>query len=809
MTFFDDVRFGLRMWAHNPGFVAVAVSALALGIGANATVFAITNGVLFKGMPFDTNERILYLATQKKLARGVHQDGVSWPDFRDWRAQAKSFEGMAAALFLNANISDGNGPPEHYQAWQVTPNFFRTIGQNPVIGRGFNDADGEAGAAPVALLGYGVWETRYGRNPAIVGRIIRVNDTQTTVAGVMPKGLTFPNAADFWIPLIPSAVMEKREVRDLFAFGRMRAGVTKTGATVEMKTIARNLEKAYPATNEGVAPLVRTFSEENNGQDLVSLFIALMGAVAFVLLIACANVANLLLARAVTRSREISIRIALGAGRWRIVGQLLIESVMLSIAGGFLGWLIAIWGIRVFDKSVSGGLKPVWMDFSMDYRCFIYLAAVSLGAGLLFGLAPALRLSKLNVNDALKDGGRGSSGGGRRKFLAGLLVVSEMALAVVLLVGAGLMIRSFINVYQAPVGVVKSNVLVMRLMLPEAKYPKPEDQIDFHRRLRDRLSALPGVEAVTIASTMPTGGSMGFTFELEGAAPVDEERRPNLSALVIGLDYFRAMGRQVLRGRDFRETDGVSGPPVVLVNQRFAEKYWPEAEAVGKRLRLFDRSGPASKGWLTVTGVVPNILQNDVNIREVDPLIYLPYRQKPLRDMSIMARTTVPASTLGGAFRREVQAVDDHLPVYNLRTLEERLALNNWPYRIFGALFGIFAGIALVMASVGLYAVIANSVSQRTQEIGVRLALGASGGSVLKMIFAQGMRQLAIGLTLGLLLSLGVTRVLKSMLVQVSATDPATFFAVSLVLGAAAALGCWLPARRAMRVDPAIALRYE
>jgi predicted permease len=350
----------------------------------------------------------------------------------------------------------------------------------------------------------------------------------------------------------------------------------------------------------------------------------------------------------------------------------------------------------------------------------------------------------------------------------------------------------------------------MRLMLPEARYPKPEDEIEFHRRLQVRLSTLPGVEAATIAITMPTGGSMSFPFEIEGAAPVDEKRRQNLSALVIGPDYFRVMGLQALRGRVFTDTDGVSGPPVILVNQRFAEKYWPGAEAVGRRLRLFaGNASGALSGWLTVAGVVPNILQNEISLRELDPLIYLPYRENPLRDMSIMARTTVPPATLGGAFRREVQAVDDRLPVYSLRTLEERLAINNWPYRVFGSLFGIFAAIALLMASVGLYAVIANSVSQRTQEIGVRLALGASGGSVLRLVFAQGIRQLAIGLAAGLLISAGVTRVLKSVLVQVSATDPATFVFVALVLGMAAVLGCWLPARRAMRIDPAVALRYE
>ena len=806
MALFEDVRYGLRIWVRNPGFVAVAVTALALGIGANATVFAITNGVLFKGMPFDRNDRILYLSTQKKQTRGVRRMGFSWPEFRDYRTQSKSFEGMVATQFTTINLSDGTGTPEHYTASRTTPNLFRLIGQKPAIGRDFTDADGKAGAAPVAILGYGIWETRYGKNPNVLGRTLRINDTEATVIGVMPKGLIYPGQTELWIPLIPTAPMDKRETRGLNALGRMRDGVSQKSATAEMQTIAHALESAYPAANEGVTPIVHTFSEETNGPQIVSLLIALMGAVGFVLLIACANVANLLLARAVGRSREISIRVALGAGRGRIIRQLLIESVMLSIAGGFIGWLISVWGVKVFDASVSGGLKPVWMDFSLDYRGFVYLAMISLGTGLLFGLAPALRLSALNVYSALKDGGRGSSGGARGKYLAGMLVISEMALAVVLLVGAGLMIRSFMNIYTTPVGVRTDNVLVMRLMLPESKYPKPDDEVTFHRRLNDRLRALPGVESVTIASTMPTGGSEGFGFDLEGAPPADEKRRQNISAVIVSPDYFRVMSVAPLQGRFFGENDGVSGPPVVIVNQRFAEKSWPHQNPIGKRIRLY---GDVTHDWLTIAGVVPNILQNDVSQTEFDPMIYLPYREKPERDMSLMARTSVPPATMGGAFRREVQAVDANLPVYNLRTLEERLAINNWPYRIFGSLFAIFASIALVMASVGLYAVMANSVSQRTQEIGVRLALGSSDRNVLRLVFLQGMRQLAIGLVAGLAISFGVTRILKSLLVQVSATDPATFVIVSVVLGTAAALGCWLPARRAMRVDPVVALRYE
>jgi len=805
MTLFEDVRFGLRTLAKNPSFTLVAVAALALGIGANATVFAIINGVLFKGMPF-VSDRILYLST-RNVNRAQRRVGLSYPDFRDWRSQSKSFDAMGAYRFTVANLSDKSGVPSRFNVAEVSANTFSMIGQKPVLGRDFTPADEKAGAAPVTILGYGIWENRYGKSTSVLGRSIRINDVPTTVIGVMQRDLKFPIDAELWTALVPRVDSEKREARGLGAFGEMAPGTTEKSAAAEIEGIARNLEKAYPATNEGITPVVHTFSEEFNGPQVSTLLSALMGAVAFVLLIACANVANLLLARAVDRSREISIRIALGSGRWRIIQQLLVESVMLSIVGGVLGWLISIWGLRVFDASVRAQI-PAWMNFSMDYRGFAYLAVVSIGTGLLFGLAPALRLSKLDVNTSLREGGRGSRGGPRARYLSAILVVTEMALAVVLLAGAGLMIRSFLNIYQTNVGVNTKNLLVMRIFLPEAKYPRAEDQVNFHQRLKARLDALPGVDVSSIATTMPTGGSMNFPYELEHSQPVDEKRRPTLSALVISPDYFRAMDLRPLRGRTFTDADGTAGaPPVVLVNQRFADKFWPGDDSIGKRLRIFNGKDP--EPWLTVIGVVPNVLQNDVSVREHDPIIYLSYRHKPQRDMAIMARTRVPPGTLGAAFRREVQAADEDMPLFALRTMEERIALNYWTQQIFGSLFAIFAGIALALASVGLYAVIAHSVSQRTQELGVRMALGASAQNILRLIFAQGIKQLALGLVIGLAAAMALTRALSALLVQVSPTDPVTLAMVALVLATAATFGCLIPARRAMRLDPVLALRHE
>jgi putative ABC transport system permease protein len=807
MALFEDIRFGLRKLWKNPGFTLTAVVALSLGIGANATVFAITNGVLFKNMPF-VDDRILYLTT-RNLDRGERNSGVSLPDFRDWRAQVKSFEALGAYNFDQFNVTDKSGVPGRSNVSQITANTFSMIGQKPVIGRDFNGGDEAPGANAVAILGYRMWEDRYGKDPAILGQSIRVNSVPTTIVGVMQNGLRFPVDTELWTVLHPGKdEAEKRDARNFSAFGRMAPGATEKQCKAEMLSIGHNLEVAYPETNKGISAITHTFSEEFNGPEISLLLAALMGAVLFVLLIACANVANMLLARAVERSREISIRIALGAGRWRIIRQLLIESVMLSIAGGAFGWLISIWGIRTFDLAVRNQI-PAWMSFALDYRGFAYLAAVSLGTGILFGLVPALRLSKLDVNSSLKDGSRGSSGGKRGKYLSAVLVVTEMSLAVVLLAGAGLMIRSFLNIYRLQTGVNQKNVLVMRIFLPEAKYPRDEDQVSFHDRLKTRLDALPGVDVSSISITMPTGGAIDYPYELQGRPPVDEKRRPKLSLLVISPDYFRAMDVKPLLGRVFSGSDGTGGPPVTIVNQRFAEKFWPGEDPLGKRLHIFEKN--VARPWLTVVGVVPNIIQNldNANMRDHDPLIYVPYRQKPMRDMSLMARTMVPPNSLATAFRKEVAALDQDMPLYNLRSLEERLDINNWAQKVFGSLFGIFAMIALVLASVGLYAVIAHSVSQRTQEIGLRMALGASGRTILQLIFSQGMMQVLIGLVIGVAAAIGLTRTLETLLIQVSPGDPVTLVAVSLVLAAAAILGCLIPALRAMRVDPVVALRHE
>jgi putative ABC transport system permease protein len=813
-TLWQDIKFAFRTLGRNPGFTAVAILTLSLGLGANASVFTLANAVLYKNLPFANSERILYISSLNR-ANG-ESDDISYPDFLDYRSQSKSFDGIAAFTGLNADVSDKSGNPQRYRGNRISAQTFSVIGQKPFVGRDFLSDDERIGAAPVAIISFGLWENRYARNLAIIGESVRVNEIPTTIVGVMPRGFMFPAESDVWLPLIPKDDFQKREVRTVTLAGRLADSAKISSARAEMETIARRLATAYPASNKDFSVQIQSFNDFANGGPIKVVFLAMLGAVGFVLLIACANVANLLLARAVGRSREISIRSALGASRWRIVRQLLVESVILSVAAGVLGWLASIWGIRTFDAAVIPNGKPAFIAFSVDYRVILYIAAITLGTGILFGMAPALRLSKLDINATLKDGGHGASSGGRGKILSAILVVSEMALAVVLLVGAGLMIRSFLKMYNAPVGVQSDNVLSMRMLLRDTKYPAPSDQITFFQRLHERLAIVPGVETIAFTSNMPAGGSLRFPYELEGKPPVDERKRPQTDALVVSPGYFDVMRVRPLFGRTFTEADGVSGFPVIIVNKSFADTFWPNEDCLGKRLRLVTapvaaKAGtpPSPQTWLTVVGEIPDIIQNDLGKGQRDPIVYLPYRQQPLRGMNVVARTGVPPAPLGDAFRREVKFLDQDLPVFNLRSLDDFLAQRNWPWRVFGTMFAIFAAIALLLASVGLYAVIAHSVSQRTQEIGIRMSLGASGAKVLSLIFMQGMRQLMAGLFLGLAAAFGVTRVLRTLLVGVSPTDPVTFVTVALVLSFAGVLGCMLPARRAIRVDPIVALRHN
>src|SRR5579872_1108944 len=725
MNLFGDIRLSFRTLVKNPGFTAVAVMTLAIGIGINAAVFTLTAAMLFKGYPnIARSDRIVYMQTRHTT--DSYAGGTSYLDFQDWRAQAKSLDGLAAGGDGGVTLGDKTGPSENYYATQISANGFKLIGQRPLLGQDFAPSDDAPGAAPVAILSYGIWEQRYRKDPAIVGQSVRINGIATTVIGVMGPNYNFPfqlGDLHLFMPRVPAPEdLQNRELRRIpLVFGRLADGVSIQTARAEMETIGNRLASTYPPTNQGFVPVVQNFNEHYVGASQTRAYEFMWAAVGFVLLIACANLANLMLARAIGRTREISVRIALGAGRWRIIRQLLIESTILSAMGGASGWWIAKWGVRAY-----GLTQDSWFDFSMDYRVLGYLIAISIGTGFLFGLAPAKRLSKLDVNTILKDGGPGVTGGRRGSHLSALLMTAEMALAVVLLAGAGLMIRSFLNIYTVDVGVKNAkNVLTAGLWLPQAKYPRTETQISLYDNLKARLEAIPGVESVAIASALPTRGSLTFAYELSDAQSVDEQRLPTLSALLISPDYFRTLGAGVLFGREFKDADGTPGAQVAIVNQRFASQHWPDENPLGKRLRLFDGKKP--EDWLTVVGVVSNIIQ-DPRRQEIDSLVYLPYRQKSIRSMNVIARTRVPPGDLGPDFRREIHAMAPDLVVTRLTLMP----LADWledSYRSTGAstaVYLIFAAVGLLFASVGLYAVIAYSVRGRTQEIGIRIAMGAT-----------------------------------------------------------------------------------
>ncbi len=800
MSLVADVRLSLRTLAKNPGFTAVAITMLSLGIGINATVFTLTNDVLFKGFPYvEGNDRLRYITYKKSCC-------VAYPDFLDWKAQSKSFEDMAIVHGIATILSDDNGFTERHDVTEVSSNTFQLVGRRPILGRDFSPADEAPGADPVTILNYEFWESQFGKDPTILGRTLKMSGVPTTVIGVMPPGFSFPQKLELWVPLVQTAKVMNRVNHDTWmAIGRLAPGVTMPTAEAEMEIIGKHLAAAYPDTNRDRVPEVLTFSQYFLGPTAATLYAAMWGAVGFVLLIACANLANLMLARAIGRAREISVRIALGAGRWRIIRQLLIESLILSSLGGFFGWWIARLSLKAYQLAMVSKSSWLILDYRMDGRILAYLIAISIGTGLLFGLAPALRLSRLDVNSSLKDGGRSATGSGHGKHLSALLVTGEMALAVVLLAGAGLMIRSFLKVHNADVGVNMANIIVNLVTPPEARYPYGERRIAFFDHLHTRLEAVPGVESVAMANDLPTWNADKYRYEIGGAAPIEESLLPRVSVIVITPNFFRVLGANVLSGRDFKDTDG-TGISVAIVNQRFASKIWPGEDPLGKRLRLFNRTGPEE--WLTVVGVASNILQDDATRQDFGPLVYLPFRQKPQPSMWTLARTQIPPQELRNTFRREAFALDSGISMYGPFDMKDRLNMY-LDSRFYGTLFLIFAVIALLLASVGLYAVIANSVTQRTQELGIRMAIGATAQDIITLVFRQGMIPLGIGLVVGLAASLAVNRVLQSMLVQVSPSDPITLSVASGVLILSAMLGCWIPARRAMQVDPVVALRHD
>ena len=807
-----NLKYAFRMLIKDPWFTSVAVLALGLGIGVNSTVFTFVNAVLLRGLPFANADQIVHI-NSRNTAEG-NGLGVSYPDYQDWRVQARSFASLAGYQPMTMNISDSGHPPERASGVRVTANAFGVIGERPIMGRDFRDDEDRKSAEPVVLLGHGLWKTRYGSDPNIIGRSIKINEVPTTVIGVMADGMKFPNNADLWVPLAPDTEMERRDVRRMNLFGRLGPGVRLKQAQTELTGIAKALEQQYPDTNKAIDAQVMTFNDRFNGGPIRAVFLALMGAVGFVLLIACANVANLLLSRSARRSREIAVRIALGASRGRVIRQLLVESTLLACLGGVLGLLLSLIGIRLFDMAVADVGKPYWIRFTMDATVFGFLVAVCFATGLIFGIVPALQVSKTNLNEILKEGGRGNAGGRRARWLASSMVVAELALTVVLLAGAGLMLRSFLNMYSMDLGVDTSRMLTMRLQLADKKYPTPEQRRLFYDALLPRLSAIPGVAAASITSAPPAAGGGGSRqLEIEGRPAADAKKLPEITTLFVSDTYFDTLDVTMRQGRTLRETDGKPGSEGVVVNARFASQFFPGEDVIGRRIRLKPGGrGPDTqqeKPWMTITGVAPTVRQRSVQEVDPDAVAYLSYRLEPPTGTAILIRSQGDPGSLTSAVREAVQATDPDQPVFDVRTMDQLFAQNRWPYRVFGTMFTIFAIIALVLAAVGIYAVTAYSVTQRTQEIGVRMALGAQAGQVSWLILRQGLVQLVIGLALGTAGALAAAPVLRTLLVQITPSDPVTLIGIGLVFTAVTICACLIPARRATRLDPLTALRVE
>jgi putative ABC transport system permease protein len=737
---------------------------------------------------------------EKRMALGRVRNVASAPDFVDWRAQNTVFEDMAAYFNNGFNLSGGD-EPERLQGASVSASFFSVLRAQPKIGRAFLPDEDSPASEPAAVISSGLWQRKFAGDPNIIGKTITMNDRSRTVVGVMPADFVYPNTdVEVWVPLVFSPNdLNSRGSHSLNVIARLKPGVSINQAQAEMDTIAAELEKQYQV-NTGHGVNVFSLHEEVVGNVRQAL-IVLLGAVGFVLLIACANVANLLLARAAVRQKEIAIRTALGAGRARIVRQLLTESMLLALVGGTLGVLLALWGLDLL-LTVSAGSIPRVKEIKLDAWVLAFTFLISLATGLIFGLVPALQASKPDLNESLKEGGRGASAGIHRNRVRSLFVVVEVAICLVLLIGAGLMIKSFVRLLDVSPGFNAENLLTMNISLTGSKYRETPDRMAFFQQAIQRINSSPGVQGAATVLGLPLGGVGSRYFQIEGRPPQPPGQGYNANINAASADYFRTMGIPLIRGREFNEGDVMDSPPVVIINQALARQFWPDEDPIGKRM------GTANEPLRTVVGIVGDVRQAGLEIEPRAEFFY-PFFQLDFGSGTFVVRTSGDPKAMIAAVRSELQAVDKDQPLFKISTMDELLAQSVAPRRLNMLLLGIFAGLALVLAAVGLYGVMSYSVTQRTREIGIRMALGAARGDVMKLVVGQGMLLTATGVAVGLVASLFLTRLMASLLYGVSATDPLTFTMISLALIIVALGASFVPARRATKVDPMVALRYE
>ncbi|HYG10021.1 MAG TPA: ABC transporter permease [Pyrinomonadaceae bacterium] len=806
----QDLSYGLRMLLKNPGFTLVAVIALALGIGANSAIFSVVNTVLLRPLPYQDPERLV-MVWEDDTKGGYPRDTPSAANYADWRDQNQVFEGMAAMANMSFNLT-GTGEPERLDGRRVSANLFPLLGVEPQLGRAFLPEEDQPGGNRVVVLSHGLWQRRFGSDANIKGKSLTLNGESYTVVGVMPPHFQFPSRDDeLWVPIaFTSEEAANRGRHYLQVVARMKPGVTLEQAQAEMNTIAARLQQQYPAQNTGLGATVTSLHEHVVG-DIKPALLVLLGAVGFVLLIACANVANLLLARAAVRQKEISIRVALGASRLRLIRQFLTESILLAALGGGVGLLLSLWGVSLLKAFIPENIAQA-RDISIDGRVLLFTLFVSLLTGLIFGLAPAAQASNFNLNETLKEGGRDSAAGSRGNRIRGLLVIAEVAVSLILLIGAGLLINSFMRLSSVDPGFRTDKLLTMQVELSELKYPDHARRSAFYTELINRIEALPGVSSAAVTNWIPLvrqGDSIGFSIEGRPDPAPGQGKRPTVVTRVTSPHYFQTMGIQLLQGRGFVEQDRVDAPAVAVINETMARRFWPDQDPIGKRITPGSPDSPDPDDWITIVGIARDVRQFEL-VADPKPQMYLTYAQAGFfAPRHLVVSTNVEPLGLASMVRKAVWEIDKDQPVSNIRTMEEVLSESIARQRFSMLLLGIFAAVALVLAAVGIYGVMSYSVAQRTREIGIRMALGARRSDVLKLTVGGGLKLVLIGVAIGLGAAFILTRVMSSLLFGVSATDPTTFIIISLVLIGVAVLASYIPARRATRVDPMVALRYE